>query len=113
MTVRKLRKDWLVSREQFEAQRSNYFVRHGTMRMTLHKPILPNVQTPHEQDELYLIQCGCGRFTKSGETRAFGPGDAIFVEAGAEHRFDEISEDTLLWILFWGPPGGETETECP
>lgn len=107
MSERDLRRDWLVTASEFESNRSTYFVRHGTMRMTLHKPVMPNRQEPHEQDEFYLILRGHGRFTKAAETRAFGPGDAIFVEAGVEHRFEEISEDTLLWIQFWGPPGGE------
>ena len=105
--MRDLPSEWLVSSAEFEANRSDYFVRRGTMKMMLHQPVMPNRQQPHDQDELYLIQAGHGRFTKSGETRSFGPGDVIFVEAGAEHRFDEISDDTRLWILFWGPRGGD------
>lgn len=35
------------------------------------------------------------------------PDDLIFVEAGAVHRFEAISEDFLTWAVFWGPPGGE------
>ena len=108
--ARDLRRDWLVSAAEFAAQRSDYFARHGTMRMTLHTPRMPNVQAPHDQDELYLILRGHGRFEKAGEVRAFGPGDAIFVEAGAEHSFVERSDDTELWILFWGPEVPETET---
>ena len=107
MSERDLRRDWLVTADEFEANRSAYFVRHGTMRMTLHQPIMPNRQQPHDQDEFYLVVRGRGRFTKAGETRDFAAGDAIFVEAGAEHRFDAISDDTLVWIQFWGPPGGE------
>ena len=101
--------NWLVTHAEFLAHKSEDRLRHGSFRMKLHTPNMPNVQQPHDQDELYLIVTGNGRFTKRGETRAFGPGDAIFVEAGADHRFDEISDDTLLWILFWGPPGGEQE----
>ena len=99
--------DWLIAHAEFAAHKGEDRFRHGSMRMKLHTPRMPNLQAPHEQDELYLIVSGHGRFTKEGKTRAFGPGDAIFVEAGADHRFDEISEDTLLWIQFWGPPGGE------
>ena len=107
MTGRDLRKDWLVTWQEFEANRSEYFVRHGTMRMMLHKPAIPNLQQPHDQDELYLILRGSGRFTKAGETRSFGVGDALFVEAGVEHRFEDMTDDTLMWIVFWGEPGGE------
>lgn len=100
---------WLVTYKDFLAHKGQDRLRHGSFRMKLHTPTMPNVQQPHEQDELYLIVSGQGRFTKAGQTCSFGPGDAIFVEAGAEHCFEEISADTLLWILFWGPPGGERE----
>ena len=99
--------DWLVSAERFAARRGEYLMRHGTMRVMPHRPTMPNLQTPHSQDELYLIVRGTGRFTKNGETAAVGAGDALFVEAGAEHHFDEIDDDFWLWIVFWGPEGGE------
>ena len=99
--------DWLVSADRFKAQLGEYLLRHGTMRTMLYRPDFPNIQTPHSQNELYLIAQGSGTFTKDGETRAFGPGEAIFVEAGIDHRFEEFGEDLLAWVIFWGPEGGE------
>jgi mannose-6-phosphate isomerase-like protein (cupin superfamily) len=64
-------------------------------------------QTPHSQDELYIVLAGSGTFFKNGETRPFRAGDVIFVEAGAEHRFQNFSEDFETWVVFWGPEGGE------
>ena len=37
----------------------------------------------------------------------FGPGDALFVPADVEHRFEEFSDDLSMWVVFWGPAGGE------
>ena len=99
--------DWLVPRRRFEEQLGEYILRHGTMRMMLYRPDRPNIQQPHAQDELYIIVEGSGTFTKAGETHAFGPGDAIFVEAGTEHRFEDFDEKLLSWVIFWGPDGGE------
>jgi len=34
-------------------------------------------------------------------------GDVLFVAAGVEHRFLNISDDFSAWVVFWGPKGGE------
>ena len=99
--------DWVVRADEFATRRGEYLMRHGTMRAMPHRPATPNLQTPHIQDELYLVMRGGGNFTKNGETVRFGAGDAIFVEAGAEHRFEAMDDDVWLWIVFWGPEGGE------
>ena len=64
-------------------------------------------QTPHDQDELYIVISGRGTFAKDGERRPFAPGDVIFVEAGATHRFEDFGADFATWVVFWGPSGGE------
>ncbi|BAK68277.1 hypothetical protein SLG_36020 [Sphingobium sp. SYK-6] len=108
-------RDWLVTPgeahaalpETGEAMRYADLMRHGTMSLGLYAPRGPDTQSPHSRDELYIIASGSGLFVKNGEQRAFGPQDAIFVEAGAEHRFVEMSDDFAAWVIFWGPEGGE------
>ena len=80
---------------------------HGSMTLGLYAPRGNDVQTPHEQDELYVIATGSGAFCKDGERRAFAAPDVIFVEAGVSHRFEDTSDDFSAWVVFWGPPGGE------
>ena len=108
--------DWLVPVEQImrqleampEGKRFHYPIRHGSMRVGVYAPTPPHdPQSPHDQDELYIVIAGSGRFVKGGEARAFGPGDVIFVEAGVPHRFEEFGPDFATWVVFWGPPGGE------
>jgi mannose-6-phosphate isomerase-like protein (cupin superfamily) len=82
-------------------------LRQGTMRLGLYAPRGEDIQTPHKQDELYVVIAGNGTFIKAGERQLFGPNDVLFVEAGVEHRFVEMSEDFATWVVFWGPPGGE------
>ena len=89
------------------AMRFAYALRHGTMKVGLFAPRGPDDQSPHRQDELYVIAAGSGRFDKAGDFRAFGPGDVLFVEAGAVHRFVDCSDDFAAWVIFWGPDGGE------
>ena len=80
---------------------------HGTMRLGLYAPRGHDPQQPHEQDELYFVLSGTGTFVHGDARSAFGPGDALFVAAGVEHRFAEFSNDFEAWVVFWGPAGGE------
>jgi mannose-6-phosphate isomerase-like protein (cupin superfamily) len=81
--------------------------RHGSMVLKLYAPVGHDPQTPHEQDELYIVERGSGFFRRGGERVRFGPGDVLFAEAGIEHRFEEFDEDFATWVVFWGPKGGE------
>ena len=104
---------WLVPfaafRDGVEASpiRAHIGLRHGAMWTLLYAPRGQDPQTPHTQDEIYIVQSGTGVFDKAGEKRPFGPGDVIFVEAGVEHRFEGFSDDFAAWAVFWGPEGGE------
>jgi mannose-6-phosphate isomerase-like protein (cupin superfamily) len=90
-----------------ESRRFHYPLAHGTMRIGLYVPHGKDEQTPHAQDELYIIASGEGMFVKGSERRPFKPQDAIFVEAGMPHKFEEFTEDFQSWVIFWGPQGGE------
>lgn len=87
--------------------RSAAVYRHGTLLLKLFGPRGSDPQQPHAQDELYIVAQGRGSFV-NGDTRLpFGPGDALFVPAGETHRFENFSDDLLLWVVFYGPDGGE------
>ena len=79
----------------------------GTLLCELYAPRGVDPQEPHAQDELYVIARGSGTFVCDGERFAFGPGDALFVAAGVEHRFEEFTDDFETWVVFYGPEGGE------
>lgn len=80
---------------------------HGTLLLKLYAPAGEDRQTPHTRDELYLVASGHGTFLNGTERHAFGPGDALFVPAGVEHRFESFSSDFQVWVVFYGPEGGE------
>jgi mannose-6-phosphate isomerase-like protein (cupin superfamily) len=79
----------------------------GTIRVLLSLPVSPNRQTPHAQDEIYVIVRGRGVLFHGGERDPFGAGDLIFVSAGTEHWFEDFTEDLAVWVVFYGPHGGE------
>ncbi len=86
---------------------SALLVRHGSMELRYYAPRGADPQTPHDQDELYVVWKGSGTFVHGAARTRFGPGDALFVAAGVVHRFEDFSDDLELWVAFYGPKGGE------
>ena len=87
--------------------RSAVLMERGSMKLRYYNPRGPDLQTPHDQDELYIVASGQGTFFVGGQRVAFGPGDVLFVAAKVEHRFEDFSDDFATWVVFYGPPGGE------
>ncbi|MGI9406147.1 MAG: cupin domain-containing protein [Hyphomicrobiaceae bacterium] len=82
-------------------------LQHGTMSVELFAPRGRDYQKPHEQDELYIVVGGTANFIHNATRTAVEDGDVLFVPAGDEHQFENISHDFLTWVVFWGPKGGE------
>lgn len=104
---------WRVSLEEALAApipagaRSAPVMRHGTMTTRLYVPRDEDKQTPHEQDEIYVVARGSGWFVNGAARHRFGANDMLFVPAGVVHRFEDFSDDFAVWVVFWGPDGGE------
>ncbi|MGZ8509710.1 MAG: cupin domain-containing protein [Chitinophagaceae bacterium] len=84
-------------------------MKHGSMSLEYFAPDKADTQTPHKQDEIYVIIKGDGFFFRDGERVPFKKGDVLFVPAGTEHRFENFSDDFATWVIFYGPDGGEDE----
>jgi mannose-6-phosphate isomerase-like protein (cupin superfamily) len=82
-------------------------LRRGTLDLKLSQPVRPNRQTPHTQDELYVIVQGRGVLVHDGKRDAMAAGDVAFIAAGTEHHFEDFSDDLSVWVVFYGPEGGE------
>ena len=81
--------------------------KHGSLSVELYAPKEKDLQTPHEQDEIYVIIQGYGKFQLEEQLFDFKPHDVIFVPAGAKHRFTSFTEEFETWVIFYGPKGGE------
>ena len=97
------------ARSALAAQSEDYveLFNHGTMRIGYYAPKKIDTQTPHGQDELYVVASGTGAFNLSGTKVPFEPGTVLFARAGVAHRFEEFSDDFETWVMFYGPEGGE------
>jgi mannose-6-phosphate isomerase-like protein (cupin superfamily) len=90
-----------------KGERSVSGFRHGTLEVKLYAPRGHDPQTPHRRDEVYVVISGEGEFVHGEQRDRFSAGDALFVAAGVEHRFEGFSDDLAVWVLFYGPDGGE------
>jgi cytidylate kinase len=62
-------------------------------------------QSPHPEEEAYVVLEGRARFRMGDEDVAVSPGYVFTVPARVEHRFHAIEEDLLL-LVFFAPPEG-------
>jgi mannose-6-phosphate isomerase-like protein (cupin superfamily) len=79
----------------------------GTMSVEVFAPKGEDLQQPHTQDELYFIHSGTGEIVINGQRFDAAVGDAFFVAAGVEHRFENFSDDFVTWVVFYGKESGE------
>jgi mannose-6-phosphate isomerase-like protein (cupin superfamily) len=85
-------------------------LQHGTLDVKLALPARPNQQTPHAQDEIYIVVRGRGVLFHDGVRDPFEPGDFLFVAAGVDHHFEDFADDLLVWRVFYGPEGSEASS---
>ena len=65
-------------------------------------------QSPHHEDEVYVVASGRGRFQMGSDDREIGPGSVLFVPARLPHRFHDLIEPLDVLAVFGpaeGPPG--------
>jgi len=59
-----------------------------------------DAQSPHKQDEMYYVVRGRARMQAGSEDQAVSEGSIIFVAAGVEHRFYDITDEVMVLVFF-------------
>jgi mannose-6-phosphate isomerase-like protein (cupin superfamily) len=90
-----------------DGKRYRELFRHGSLQVEIYRPLGTDPQAPHTRDEAYVVIQGTGTFVIEGQRQPFGPGDFLFAPARVPHRFEDFSADFAVWVLFYGPEGGE------
>jgi mannose-6-phosphate isomerase-like protein (cupin superfamily) len=80
---------------------------HGSLLVEIYAPRGRDLQQPHTRDEVYVVVEGRGDFVNGDERQRITTGDLLFVPAGVPHRFENFTEDLVVWVIFYGPEGGE------
>ncbi|MGB2875389.1 MAG: cupin domain-containing protein [Gaiellaceae bacterium] len=79
------------AKERLAAGTGGYEVVHRSAGLEIGVYVLvapePDRQQPHEDDEVYVVLEGNGVLEVAGEQLELREGHAVFVPAGAEHRF--------------------------
>ncbi len=88
-------------------ERSVAVLEHGSLVVKLYAPRGVDPQKPHTRDELYVVVTGSGDFFDGTSREPFGPGDVLFAPAGVAHRFENFTDNLVVWVMFYGPAGGE------
>jgi len=89
-----------------EGRRSSLIFERGELELRYYAPVGKDDQTPHMRDEVYFVVSGWGTFFCDGQREPFSAGDVVFAPAHAEHRFERFSDDFAVWVVFYGPEGG-------
>lgn len=82
-------------------------LQRGTLQIEYFAPVGKDNQTPHRQDELYVIASGEGWLDRDGTILKCKQGDVLFVPAGMKHQFKNFTVDFATWVIFYGKDGGE------
>ena len=94
-------------RERLRESGGGYEVVHESPGLELGVYVLvapePDRQQPHEDDEVYVVLEGTGVLEVEGDTVPVKEGSAVFVEAGADHRFSAYEHLSVL-VLFERKP---------
>jgi mannose-6-phosphate isomerase-like protein (cupin superfamily) len=89
--------------ERLRAAGGGYEVVHESPGIELGVYVLvapePDRQQPHDDDEVYVVLEGSGVLEVEGEAVPVKEGDAVFVEAGADHRFSAY-EHLAVFVIF-------------
>ena len=89
--------------EKLRAAGGGYEVVHESEGLELGVYVLvapePDRQQPHDDDEVYVVLDGSGTLDVEGKSIPMTVGDAVFVEAGADHRFSAYEQLAVL-VLF-------------
>lgn len=93
-----------------KAERFAEVFTHGRLSVEIYAPRETDPQTPHTRDEVYVVVQGYGEFINGHSREHFAPGDFLFVPAGVEHRFVNFTDDLAVWVVFYGPEGGEAKS---
>jgi mannose-6-phosphate isomerase-like protein (cupin superfamily) len=91
------------AKERLVQAGGGYEIVHDSPRLEIGVYVLvapePDRQQPHDDDEVYVVLEGRGTLEVEGEQVPLDEGDAVFVPAGAEHRFTGYEGLSLL-VLF-------------
>jgi mannose-6-phosphate isomerase-like protein (cupin superfamily) len=87
--------DWVVHLNSADLSLGTYSIPVGGL----------DDQSPHTEDEIYVVQSGRATLVTDSGSAPVGPGSVVYVPAGEAHRFTDVTADLALIVVF-APPYG-------
>ena len=92
-----------ATRRRLEAAGGGYEIVHESRGLEIGVYVLvapePDRQQPHADDEVYMVLEGRGVLEVEGKTVEMSQGEAVFVPAGADHRFTGYEGLSVLVVF--------------
>ena len=91
------------AKRRLQAAGGGYEIVHESPGLELGVYVLvapePDRQQPHADDEVYVVLEGSGVLEVEGDAHPLAVGQAIFVPAGADHRFTAYEQLAVLVVF--------------
>jgi mannose-6-phosphate isomerase-like protein (cupin superfamily) len=92
-----------AAKNRLQAGTGGYEIVHESVGLEIGVYVLvapePDRQQPHRDDEVYVVLEGSGTLDVEGTSVELREGHAVFVPAGAEHRFSGYEQLSVLVIF--------------
>jgi mannose-6-phosphate isomerase-like protein (cupin superfamily) len=90
-------------KQRLGAAKGGYEIAHSSPSLEIGVYVLvapePDRQQAHDDDEVYVVLGGSGVLTVEGRPVELREGHAVFVPAGADHRFNAYEHLSVLVIF--------------
>lgn len=86
-----------------DGRRSAEVLVDGDLELRFYAPKGQDPQPPHDRDEFYIVAAGQGAFQVADKRHSVGPGALLYAAAHEAHRFEALSDDFAVWVVFYGP----------
>jgi len=95
----------VLGRDDVRAGRYGEWVRSQSLSAGVYRIAAGGVddQSPHREDEVYVVTAGAAELEVEGRRTPVGPGTVAFVPRRAAHRFVDITADLEVSVVF-APP---------
>ena len=90
-----------------EGQRFAELFKHGSLSVEIYAPIRQRSAEAAYEGRGLLSCDGYGEFVFGDQRVNFEQADFLFAPAGVVHRFEKFTDDLVVWVIFYGPEGGE------
>ena len=85
-----------------QSRRFAQVLKEGNLSVERFSPYEAEWQQPHSRDVAYMIVQGSGVFICGNKRTSFELNDFLFTPAGMYHRFEQLSEDIVIWLISYG-----------